>query len=121
MARRPQRRGFGALQDVSVWSARVSTLSWSRLFRPVPPQPVLLFQRYPGFSSQRNNRVRSGLDRTLQSAQSRMWAGPMGKMVVWAFQSAWMLTPSADGGRVKLRVFPKMTGYKLRTRSLTIG
>src|SRR5438045_3356809 len=32
-----------------------------------------------------------------------------------------MLTPSADGGRVKLRASPKIAGYEFRTTSVVIG
>src|SRR5438034_10955745 len=32
-----------------------------------------------------------------------------------------MLTPSAEGGRMKLRASPKIAGYEFRTTSLVIG
>src|SRR5690242_10658982 len=76
---------------------------------------------YSGFSSQRYTLVWSRPTVASQFAQLRKRAGPSGKMMVSLATSAWMHTPSAVAGSVKLSARPKITGWDSCTMSVTMG
>src|SRR5208283_1838485 len=59
----------------------------------------------------------------LQLAQlrQRFGPGPRGNTIVSPLTSASILGPSAAGGKVKLKVRSKITGYESRVMSLNVG